>query len=223
MRPRPASPTAGRSRYDPRPAPPTSPIATAMVGVGRDLSPDTGTGGELYAVIGHAPRHLDRNIALVGRIVSGIEHMSACRAAPRRWASTRSGASDVPIVGVQLGVGHAAGRAARGSNISIGRLVRCLSAMRAKTGRTISSFVPPAGWICATATCRSGRCPVEALGGPGGRLTRLRCWMIRAVVRSHARLGQRQGRRAEGAFGRHPADQPWVRPQPGQWLTSCSR
>ncbi|HJR83435.1 MAG TPA: peptidylprolyl isomerase, partial [Sphingomicrobium sp.] len=36
------------------------------VGVGRDLSPDTGTGGELYAVIGHAPRHLDRNIAVVG-------------------------------------------------------------------------------------------------------------------------------------------------------------
>src|SRR5574339_657383 len=48
-----------------------------MVGVGRGLSPDTGTGGELYAVIGHAPRHLDRNIALVGRIVQGIEHMSA--------------------------------------------------------------------------------------------------------------------------------------------------
>jgi hypothetical protein len=32
----------------------------AMVGVGRNLSPDTGTGGELYAVIGHAPRHLDQ-------------------------------------------------------------------------------------------------------------------------------------------------------------------
>src|SRR3954469_17575557 len=32
------------------------------VGVGRDLSPDTGTGGELYAVIGNAPRQLDRVI-----------------------------------------------------------------------------------------------------------------------------------------------------------------
>src|SRR3546814_26195 len=47
-----------------------------MVGVGRDVSPDTGTGGELYAVIGHAPRHLDRNIATVGRVLSGIEHMT---------------------------------------------------------------------------------------------------------------------------------------------------
>lgn len=47
------------------------------VGVGRDLSPDTGTGGELYAVIGHAPRHLDRNIASVGRVIEGLSHLSA--------------------------------------------------------------------------------------------------------------------------------------------------
>jgi len=48
-----------------------------MVGVGRNLSPDTGSGAELYTVIGHAPRHLDRNIALVGRVIEGIEHMSS--------------------------------------------------------------------------------------------------------------------------------------------------
>ena len=47
------------------------------VGVGRDLEPDTGMGGELYAVIGQAPRQLDRNIALVGRVVEGIELMAA--------------------------------------------------------------------------------------------------------------------------------------------------
>jgi len=47
------------------------------VGVGRDLSPDTGTGGELYAVIGHAPRHLDRNIATVGRVIEGIGLLAA--------------------------------------------------------------------------------------------------------------------------------------------------
>ena len=46
------------------------------VGVGRNLSPDTGTGAELYTVIGHAPRHLDRNIAVVGRVIEGIEHLS---------------------------------------------------------------------------------------------------------------------------------------------------
>ena len=48
-----------------------------MVGVGRSFSPDTGSGAELYTVIGHAPRHLDRNIALVGRLISGIEHLSS--------------------------------------------------------------------------------------------------------------------------------------------------
>ncbi|GFE76215.1 peptidylprolyl isomerase [Novosphingobium sp. TCA1] len=47
------------------------------VGVGRNNSPDTGTGAELYAVIGHAPRQLDRNVAIVGRVISGIENLSA--------------------------------------------------------------------------------------------------------------------------------------------------
>jgi peptidylprolyl isomerase len=48
-----------------------------MVGVARDLSPDTGTGAELYTVIGHAPRQLDRNIALVGRVIEGIQWLSS--------------------------------------------------------------------------------------------------------------------------------------------------
>ena len=48
-----------------------------MVGVGRDLSPNTGSGAELYTVIGHAPRHLDRNIALVGRVIEGMEYLSS--------------------------------------------------------------------------------------------------------------------------------------------------
>lgn len=49
----------------------------SYVGVGRDLAPDTGTGGELYAVIGHAPRHLDLNIALIGRVIEGMALLSA--------------------------------------------------------------------------------------------------------------------------------------------------
>ncbi|MCZ4342888.1 peptidylprolyl isomerase [Sphingomonadaceae bacterium G21617-S1] len=53
------------------------PHCYAMVGVGRNLAPDTGTGAELYAVIGHGPRHLDRNIATVGRVLAGIEALSA--------------------------------------------------------------------------------------------------------------------------------------------------
>lgn len=48
-----------------------------MVGAGRDNTPDSGPGTELYAVIGQAPRQLDRNIALVGRVVQGMQYLSA--------------------------------------------------------------------------------------------------------------------------------------------------
>ena len=47
-----------------------------MVGVGRDNAPESGNGAELYAVTGHSPRTLDRNITLVGRVVQGIEKLS---------------------------------------------------------------------------------------------------------------------------------------------------
>jgi cyclophilin family peptidyl-prolyl cis-trans isomerase len=43
-----------------------------MVGAGRDEDADSGGGTELYAVIGHAPRHLDRNVTMVGRVIEGI-------------------------------------------------------------------------------------------------------------------------------------------------------
>jgi cyclophilin family peptidyl-prolyl cis-trans isomerase len=48
-----------------------------MVGAGRDSGVETGPGSELYVVIGQAPRQLDRNIALVGRVVRGMELLSA--------------------------------------------------------------------------------------------------------------------------------------------------
>ena len=71
----------------------------ASVGVGRDLAPDTGSGGELYAVIGHAPRHLDRNIATIGRVVEG---MAALTARPRGTGNlgfydATSGERPIPI------------------------------------------------------------------------------------------------------------------------------
>ena len=47
------------------------------VGVGRDNDPASGNGAELYAVIGNAPRHLDRNVTVVGRIRQGIELLSS--------------------------------------------------------------------------------------------------------------------------------------------------
>jgi peptidylprolyl isomerase len=47
-----------------------------MVGAGRDNDVDSGGGTELYVVIGQAPRHLDRNVTLLGRVVQGMELLS---------------------------------------------------------------------------------------------------------------------------------------------------
>jgi peptidylprolyl isomerase len=74
-----------------------------MVGVGRNLSPDTGTGAELYTVIGHAPRHLDRNIALVGRVIEGIEHMSSLPRGTGALGFYETEGERVPIISVRLG------------------------------------------------------------------------------------------------------------------------
>jgi peptidylprolyl isomerase len=46
-----------------------------MVGVGRD-DPAESNATEMYAVIGNAPRQLDRNVALVGRVLAGMEWLS---------------------------------------------------------------------------------------------------------------------------------------------------
>ena len=47
-----------------------------MVGAGRD-DPPASDGTEMYAVIGHAPRQLDRNVALLGRVLLGVDLLSS--------------------------------------------------------------------------------------------------------------------------------------------------
>jgi peptidylprolyl isomerase len=44
-----------------------------MVGAGRDNAMDSGGGAEIYVVSGQAPRHLDRNVTLFGRVIQGME------------------------------------------------------------------------------------------------------------------------------------------------------
>ncbi|MDP3676154.1 MAG: peptidylprolyl isomerase [Novosphingobium sp.] len=74
-----------------------------MVGVGRDLPPSTGSGAELYTVIGHAPRHLDRNIALVGRVIEGIEHLSSLPRGTGALGFYETAEERTPITSVRLG------------------------------------------------------------------------------------------------------------------------
>ena len=72
------------------------------VGVARDAAPDTGNGSELFAVIGSTARRLDRNYAVVGRVVQGMENLSAL---PRGTAEMGVYAKDqapVPILSVKI-------------------------------------------------------------------------------------------------------------------------
>ena len=46
------------------------------LGVARGNEPTSGNGSGLYVIVGHAPRHLDRNIAVVGRVVQGMDKLS---------------------------------------------------------------------------------------------------------------------------------------------------
>jgi peptidylprolyl isomerase len=71
------------------------------VGVGRDLSPDTGTGGELYAAI-NPLRHLDRNIAVVGRIIDGMGYLSSLPRGTEALGFYKDKSMYVPIASVRL-------------------------------------------------------------------------------------------------------------------------
>jgi peptidylprolyl isomerase len=50
--------------------------------VGRNNPVDSGNGSELYVAIGQAPRRLDRNLTVVGRVVEGMEQLSALPRGP---------------------------------------------------------------------------------------------------------------------------------------------
>ncbi len=77
------------------------------VAVGRANAPDTGSGIELYAVIGHAPRHMDRNLAVVGRVIEGMDVLGALpRGAPPQGNYEKT--AYIPIARIQ---GYAAGDA----------------------------------------------------------------------------------------------------------------
>ena len=73
-----------------------------MVGAGRANDADSGGGAELYAVIGQAPRQLDRNVTLLGRVVRGIELMSSLPRGTEALGFYKSSAEFTPILSVKL-------------------------------------------------------------------------------------------------------------------------
>ena len=73
-----------------------------IVGAGRNNAPDSSTGAELYVVIGQAPRALDRNLTLVGRVVKGMELLSAIPRGPDPMGFYEKAEQRTPIVSIRL-------------------------------------------------------------------------------------------------------------------------
>jgi len=73
-----------------------------MVGAGRGNEPESGNGAELYVVTGHAPRQLDRNIALVGRVVQGMELLSVLPRGSGPLGFYEQPGQHVPITSVRV-------------------------------------------------------------------------------------------------------------------------
>ena len=132
--------------YDPKGGTANLTHCYGFVGVGRDLSPDTGTGGELYAVIGHAPRHLDRNIAVVGRVIEGIEAISALPRGTEALGFYKERSQDVPLARVQLASAMPAGE--RPAFEFLDTMSASFAAyVRARANRHDDFFIRPAGGV----------------------------------------------------------------------------
>jgi peptidylprolyl isomerase len=116
------------------------------VGVGRDLSPDTGTGGEMYAVIGHAPRQLDRNIALVGRVIDGIDHLSSLPRGTDALGMYKDKAQYVPIASIRLASDMPAGEQPAYEYMDTGS-ESFASYLKVRANRHDAFYIRPAGGV----------------------------------------------------------------------------
>jgi cyclophilin family peptidyl-prolyl cis-trans isomerase len=72
-----------------------------MVAVARDNDADSGGGTALYAVLGPA-RHLDRNLTVVGRVISGMPQLSALPRGPMPMGFYDKPEMRVPITAVKV-------------------------------------------------------------------------------------------------------------------------
>jgi peptidylprolyl isomerase len=73
-----------------------------MVGAGRDTAPDSSIGNELYVVTGQAPRQLDRNITVVGRVIQGMELLSVLPRGTGPLGFYEKAEQRVPITSITL-------------------------------------------------------------------------------------------------------------------------
>ena len=71
------------------------------LGAGRDVAADSSNGTELYVVDGQAPRQLDRNITVVGRVVKGMELLSVLPRGPEPMGFYERADQRTPILSIR--------------------------------------------------------------------------------------------------------------------------
>lgn len=130
------------------------------VGVARDNAPDSGNGSSLYAVIGQAPRALDRNLAIAGRVLEGMPLLAGLPRGPAPMGFYADARQRLPILSVRLAADLApAERAAiqvlRTDSATFARLVE------AKRNRRDAFYQVPAGKV--------GLCSIDIPVRDGGQ------------------------------------------------------
>ena len=132
------------------------------VGAGRDVAADSGSGAELYAVIGHAPRQLDRNVTVVGRVLQGMEVLAALPRGPAPMGFYPSAEARAPIALLRLAADLAAAeRPALEILRTDGATFTAL--VEARRNRRDAWYVAPAGRIDLC------NVPVPVRAAPGAR------------------------------------------------------
>lgn len=129
-----------------------------MVGVGRGNAPDSGDGGELYAVIGHAPRHLDRNMASVGRIIAGIEQLAALPRGTEALGFYKSDRERLPILRARMASDLPVAQQPR-FEVMADTAPSFAAYMNARANRSDAFFMRPAGAVDAC----NVRIPIRAV------------------------------------------------------------
>ncbi len=73
-----------------------------MVGVARDTDPESGNGNTLYVPIGQAPRQIDRQLAVVGRVVQGMQWLAALPRGPEPMGVYEDASQRTPVISMRL-------------------------------------------------------------------------------------------------------------------------
>ena len=73
-----------------------------VLGAGRNNAPDSSIGAELYVVVGQAPRALDHQLSVVGRVVKGMELLSTIPRGPDPMGFYEKPEQRAPITAIRL-------------------------------------------------------------------------------------------------------------------------